>query len=133
RLRRQGVLSVPGPKVIVVGGGTMGLATAWALSARGASVTVLERFHHVHDRGSHGGHTRITRQSYHEGAGYVPLVRRAEAHWVALGDRVGERLLVRTGMVEYGPPDEPEYAAAIAACEKHQVAHEVLSAAEARR
>lgn len=124
---------MPGPKVIIVGGGTMGLAAAWALSSRGARVTVLERFEHVHALGSHGGHTRVTRQSYHEGAGYVPLIRRAEALWVALGDRVQERLLVRTGMVEYGPPGEPEYAAAIEACRANGVEHEVLDAAAARR
>lgn len=58
-----------GPRVIVVGGGTMGLASAWALARRNAKVTVLERFEHVHARGSHGGLTRIIRESYHEGRG----------------------------------------------------------------
>jgi glycine/D-amino acid oxidase-like deaminating enzyme len=95
-----------GPHVIVVGGGTMGLASAWALARRGAKVTVLERFEHVHARGSHGGHTRIIRESYHEGAGYVPLVREAARLWDELSERTGDPLLVRTGMVEVGPPDD---------------------------
>ncbi|MDC0675847.1 N-methyl-L-tryptophan oxidase [Nannocystis radixulma] len=122
-----------GPKVIVIGGGTMGSATAWALAARGAEVTVLERFSHVHEYGSHSGFTRIIRESYHEGAGYVPLVRRADALWQAVGERVGERLLVRTGMVEFGPESDPEYQGAIAACRAAEVAHELMDAAEARR
>ena len=122
-----------GPRTIVVGGGTMGLAAAWALARRGARVTVLERFSHVHDRGSHSGFTRIIRESYHEGAGYVPLVRRADALWRELGERVGEALLIRTGMFECGPPGEPGYEATLAACREAEVEHELLTAAEARR
>lgn len=121
------------PRVIVIGGGTMGLASAWALARRGARVTVLERFEQVHTRGSHGGHTRIIRESYHEGAGYVPLVREAARLWGELSERTGERLLVRTGMVELGPPDAPDYVATIAANRASEVVHREYEAAEARR
>ena len=44
---------------IVIGGGTMGTAAAWALARRGMRTLVLEQFQHVHDQGSHGGETRI--------------------------------------------------------------------------
>lgn len=121
------------PKIVVVGGGTMGLAAAWALARRGAQVTVLERFSHIHGYGSHSGFTRVIRESYHEGAGYVPLVRQADALWRALGERAGETLLVRTGMVECGPADDPEFLRAVEACRVAGVAHEVMDAAEARR
>lgn len=121
------------PRVIVVGGGTMGLASAWALARRGARVTVLERFGHVHAYGSHGGHTRIIRESYHEGAGYVPIVREAARLWEGLGERAGERLLVRTGMIDIGPPDHPELRAAIEACEVSGTEYAMFDAAEARR
>jgi monomeric sarcosine oxidase len=110
----------------------MGLAAAWALARRGHDVQVLERFGHVHDQGSHGGATRIIRQAYHEGSGYVPLVRAAEAAWEALGARRGETLLVRTGLVEFGPPDAPDLRAALAACRESGVEHEVVAAADAR-
>lgn len=123
---------MPAPRVIVIGGGTMGLASAWALARRGAHVTVLERHGHVHELGSHGGHTRIIRESYHEGAGYVPLVRAAARLWDELSDRTGERLLVRTGMLELGPPDDPGYVATLAANVASEVAHTRHSAAEAR-
>jgi glycine/D-amino acid oxidase-like deaminating enzyme len=100
-------------------------------AARGAKVTVLERFEHVHARGSHGGHTRIIRESYHEGASYVPLVREAARLWDELSERTGEPLLVRTGMVEVGPPDDPGLCGAIAAC--GQRGRTSVEAAEARR
>ena len=110
----------------------MGLACAWALARGGAQVTVLERFGHVHSLGSHGGHTRIIRESYHEGANYVPMVRRAAQLWEELSKRVGDRLLVRTGMVEIGAPEDPLYRATIAANVASEVAFTELEAAQAR-
>jgi glycine/D-amino acid oxidase-like deaminating enzyme len=53
-------------KVAVVGAGVMGCATAWALSERGAEVTVHEQFALDHDRGSSHGRTRIFRIAYPE-------------------------------------------------------------------
>lgn len=126
--------SVSGPpRVIVVGGGTMGLASAWALARRGAAVTVLERFGHVHDHGSHSGYTRIIRQAYHEGSSYVPLVQQADREWVALGQRVGQSLLQRTGLLLFGPPDDPELRAAIDTCRACALPHELVSGDEANR
>jgi monomeric sarcosine oxidase len=119
--------------VIVVGGGTMGLASAWALARAGAAVTVLERFAHHHERGSHSGYTRVIRQAYHEGESYVPLVQEADRAWVELGARSGRELLVRTGMLELGPELDPELQRSVAACVKHGVAHVRHDARELRR
>jgi monomeric sarcosine oxidase len=101
----------------------MGLASAWAFARAGVPVTVLEQFTHVHDRGSHTGLTRIIRQAYHEGEYYVPLVQRADALWTELAARTGKRLLDRTGLLELGPDDDPEFHKSIEACEIHGVAH----------
>ena len=122
------------PKVLVIGGGTMGLASAWALARRGYAVELFEQFGHVHDRGSHGGYTRIIRHAYHEGSDYVGLVSRADREWVGLGERVGETLLVRCGLLEFGPAEDPEFVAARAALREHAIAHELLEprAAQAR-
>ena len=51
-------------RVAVVGAGVMGCATAWALSKRGAEVTLHEQFALDHDRGSSHGRTRIFRVAY---------------------------------------------------------------------
>lgn len=114
--------------VIVVGGGTMGLGTAWALARRGVAVTVLERFDHAHDLGSHGGYTRIIRQAYHEGEHYVPLVQRADQLWVELGARRGRVLLERTGLLELGPTSDVAFQESIAACERYGVARDLYDA-----
>jgi len=108
----------------------MGLASAWALARAGVRVTVLERFTHVHEHGSHSGLTRIIRQAYHEGEYYVPLVQRADALWTELGARTGKRLLERTGLLELGPDDDSEFHKSIEACEIHRVAHTRHDAAE---
>lgn len=79
--------------VIIVGGGTMGTAAAWASAKRGVRALVLEQFQHVHTKGSHGGHTRVIRHAYAEGAHYVPLVLRADALWQELDAESGQRLL----------------------------------------
>lgn len=119
-------------KVAIVGGGTMGLAAAWALARQGCEVDVFERFGHVHARGSHGGHTRIIRHAYHEGSDYVDLVSRADREWTALGQRTRSSLLIRCGLLEFGPDDDPEFAAAQVALREHGIAHELLDAGRAR-
>lgn len=119
------------PHVIVVGGGTAGLASAWTLAERGAKVTVLDPREAPHDDGSHSGFTRVTRHAYHEGTSYVPLVREADDMWCALESSPGE-LLVRTGMIEFGAPDDADFVAAVNACNACGVEHQMLTASELR-
>ncbi|MFO7567521.1 MAG: N-methyl-L-tryptophan oxidase [Enhygromyxa sp.] len=118
-------------KVAIVGGGTMGLAAAWALARRGCAVELFERFGHVHAQGSHGGHTRIIRHAYHEGSDYVELVSRADREWTALAERTQSSLLIRCGLLEFGPGDQPEFKAARAALGEHGIRHELLDATPA--
>lgn len=128
----MGVTTSP-PRVIVIGGGTMGLAAAAALARRGAEVVVLERHTILHDLGSHGGYTRVTRQAYHEGSPYVPLVREAEAEWARLEAAHGEAVLCRVGLVEAGDPADPDLQGVLAACRDHGLEHTIDDAATARR
>ena len=67
-------------KVAVVGAGVMGCATAWALSERGADVTVHEQFGLDHDRGSSHGRTRIFRVAYPEPY-WIRFAQQAYAGW----------------------------------------------------
>ena len=70
--------------VIVAGLGGVGSAAAYHLAARGKRVLGLEQYTPAHDRGSSHGSSRIIRQAYNEGPGYVPLVLRSYELWEQL-------------------------------------------------
>jgi sarcosine oxidase len=85
-------------KVAVVGAGVMGCATAWALSERGAEVTVHEQFALDHDRGSSHGRTRIFRIAYPD-AQWIRFAQEAYAGWRELDPDI----LGLYGLVELAP------------------------------
>ena len=116
--------------VIVLGGGTMGTAAAWALGKRGLKTLLLEQFHHVHDQGSHGGETRVIRHAYAESPEYVPLVRRADQLWQELQTSVGEQVLVRCGGLELAAPGFAHARAARASADAHGLSYEWLTPEE---
>ncbi|MFH8755136.1 FAD-dependent oxidoreductase [Streptomyces atroolivaceus] len=91
-------------RVLVVGGGLMGAAAAWRLSARGHRVTVLERFGPGHDRGSSYGTSRIFRVAYPEPS-YTELALRALPLWRRLEEESGQSVLTLTGAVDHGSPE----------------------------
>jgi monomeric sarcosine oxidase len=119
--------------VIVLGGGTMGSAAAWALAKRGVSALVIEQFGHVHERGSHGGHTRIFRHAYSEGADYVPLMQRADQLWCELGEELGLDIVHRAGILEMDSPGTTHSHHARDAARKHGITYEWLNADEIRQ
>lgn len=89
----------------VVGLGVMGSAAARELSRRGHRTVGLDRFSPRHERGSSHGESRLARMAYHEGAHYVPLLRRAYSGWRALEGQGSDRLFLRTGGLVIGPPE----------------------------
>lgn len=118
---------------IVIGGGTMGSAAAWELGKRGLKALVLEQFDHVHDRGAHGGKTRVFRHAYAESPDYVPLVRRADALFQELEAETGDRVLVRCGGLEMAAPGYTHARDARRSADQHGIAYEWLTPDEGRR
>lgn len=88
---------------IVVGGGAMGLATAWQLATRGVRVLVLEQFTRGHRRGASHGATRNLNNAYAE-EHYLDLFDEAFDLWRALERDSAERLLTLCGLVTHGDP-----------------------------
>lgn len=88
-------------RIIVVGGGVMGLATAWQLVRRGERPIVLERFARGHHEGASHGETRNFNNAYGD-AHYLDLLVRAREGWDALGEVEGEPLLRLHGLVSHG-------------------------------
>ena len=119
--------------VIVIGGGTMGTAAAWALAKRGVRALVIEQFGHVHSLGSHSGKTRIIRHAYAESPDYVPLVARAEELWLRLQDEQGTQLHVPTGGLDLARPGFRWAQSAREAAIVHHLPYEWLDGAEIRR
>jgi monomeric sarcosine oxidase len=116
-------------KVTVVGAGVMGCAAAWALTERGADVTVLEQFELGHARGSSHGRTRIVRVAYPE-PGWVRLAEEAMRGWRELEAQSGQALLGLYGLVEIASSPELTSAAALDAC---GLGYRLLDGEEARR
>jgi sarcosine oxidase len=122
-----------GVDVVVVGGGAVGLASAWEVARRGRSVTVLERFGAGHDRGGSAGAERQWRIQYSQER-WARLALAALPLWEGLESAAGVRLLHRTGSLWFGragvATSEGELRAAGAVLERLGVRHEWLSAAE---
>jgi sarcosine oxidase len=118
--------------VIVVGLGSIGSAAAHTLAARGLRVLGLETFGPAHDQGSAHGGTRIVRQAYFEGPGYVPLLRAAFDGWWELQEQSGRDLIRLCGGIYISDPDGVIFKSSLEAALAHGLPHEVLGAAEMR-
>lgn len=114
-------------EVAVIGGGVMGLATAWELTRRGLRPTVLERFSRGHHEGASHGATRNFNNAYDQ-AHYLDLLVRAREGWDALDAVGGEPLLRLHGLVTHGAADLASIAARLG---ERGIHAEMLSAAEA--
>jgi sarcosine oxidase len=113
--------------VVVVGGGAMGLATAWELARRGHRPLVLERFARGHREGASHGATRNFNNAYAEDH-YLDLLQRSREGWDALGDVDGAPLLRLHGLVTHGQTDLTGIAARLT---ERGIAASMLSTAEA--
>jgi sarcosine oxidase len=103
--------------VAIVGGGPMGTAAARALSARGRSVILFERFTLGHGNGSAAGTTRNVRLTYHDPV-YVRMARHAFEAWRALEADAGVELLRVVGGLDVGDATDTAAAALAAAGER---------------
>jgi sarcosine oxidase len=105
--------------VAIVGGGPMGTAAARALSARGRSVILFERFTFGHAKGSAAGTTRNVRLTYHDPL-YVRMARQAFEAWRALEADAGAELLRVVGGLDVGDATDTAAAALGAAGERFE-------------
>ncbi len=92
---------------IVAGAGSMGAAACYELAQRGQRVLGIEQFSIPHEKGSHGGQSRIIRKAYFEHPDYVPLLQRAYEKWEMLESASGEKVYFETGLLYLGPANHP--------------------------
>ena len=90
--------------VIVVGGGVVGVSTAYVLAGRGKRVLLLERYAPAHEHGSSHGDSRMIRFDYEENV-YVEMAARAFRAWEDLAKRLGRPVFRQTGICNLAPAD----------------------------
>jgi sarcosine oxidase len=76
---------------------------------------------------------RVFRTAYFEHADYVPLLKRAQTLWRAMGDKAGSPLLLETGVLYGGPAGSPLITGSLASARQHGLAIEELAADEVAR
>src|SRR5438552_13656142 len=105
---------------IVIGLGGLGSAAVYWLSRRVAKDLLgVEQFELGHVRGESQDHSRIIRKTYHT-VPYVRFAEQAYAAWDVLEKDCGEQLVMRTGELNFWPPEtslrEDDYTRSMAAC-----------------
>jgi glycine/D-amino acid oxidase-like deaminating enzyme len=84
-------------KVIIVGGGIMGLSVAWGLSRAGHSVELFEQGALPNPLASSMDEHRLIRHPYGDHKGYACMIDDAYAAWDLLWSDIGQRLYTPTG------------------------------------
>jgi sarcosine oxidase len=118
---------------IVIGCGSMGIATCSFLASRGCQVLGLDQFSVPHESGSHTGQSRIIRKAYFEHPDYVPLLERAYRNWDDIERETGATLYYQTGIVYFGKASHPTMAGIKNSAHQFQIPVEHLSGAETKK
>jgi glycine/D-amino acid oxidase-like deaminating enzyme len=84
-------------KTIIVGGGVMGLATAWGLSREGYTVELFEQGDLPNPLASSMDEHRLIRHPYGDHLGYARMIDEAYAAWELLWRDLGQCLYAATG------------------------------------
>lgn len=116
--------------VIVVGAGAIGCASARALALADRDVVLLEQGNFPNPRATSYGTSRIFRLAYHEGVTYIPLLEYSLDVWQQLSAAAERDLFYTTGSLTIGPTDGESFTNARETCRHHDIAHEVLDAAD---
>jgi glycine/D-amino acid oxidase-like deaminating enzyme len=84
-------------KTIIVGGGIMGLSTAWGLAREGHEVELFEQGPLPNPLASSVDQHRLIRHPYGDHAGYARMIDEAFVAWDLLWGDLGQRLYASTG------------------------------------
>lgn len=118
--------------VVVIGGGPMGLASAYHCAKRGKSVLVLERFNYFNQSGSSNDLVRMYRTMYTEDY-MADLAYDSLQIWKDLEKDAGEALIWMSGLLNFGDPSytsgpEGNLMAPIPNMERLGLPYEILTA-----
>lgn len=119
-------------KVIIIGGGVMGSATAYYLSKYlGKDVLLLEQYDLLHRRGSSHGDSRIIRKTYPQ-EHYTELMSDAYELW-ALAEKEAEmRVFTKTGGLDISQRDNRQIRQLLQSADKCNVPTRVMTPAQVK-
>lgn len=89
--------------IVIVGAGSIGMATGYYLAKMGVNVLMIDANDPPHDKGSHGGDTRLIRHAYGEGRSYTPLALKSQMLWNQLQIQTHREIFKQTGVLNIGP------------------------------
>jgi sarcosine oxidase/L-pipecolate oxidase len=120
--------------VIVVGGGPIGLATAYDCAREGSSVLVLEQYNFFNQSGSSNDLVRMFRTMYTQDF-MADLAKESIGVWGELERDCAEQLILMSGLLNFGDPNyqsgpEGNLTAPIKNLERLGMAYRMLTAAE---
>jgi sarcosine oxidase/L-pipecolate oxidase len=120
--------------VIVVGGGPIGLATAYDCARAGSSVLVLEQYNFFNQSGSSNDLVRMFRTMYTQDF-MADLAKESIGVWGELERDCAEQLILMSGLLNFGDPNyqsgpEGNLTAPIKNLERLGMAYRMLTAAE---
>ena len=114
-------------RVIVIGGGIMGLSTALALCRKDHSVTIFEQNSIPNPMGSSVDHHRLIRHPYGEMGGYARMVAPAMAAWERLWTDLGRAYYCETGTLILARENLKWAEASLSDMDALGIEHELLS------
>jgi glycine/D-amino acid oxidase-like deaminating enzyme len=120
-------------RVTVIGGGIMGLSTAWALDRQGHQVCLLEQGPLPNPAGSSCDQHRAIRHAYGTETGYARLVADAFPAWERMARDLGRRIYHRTGLIAFDRPGGTWARDSAAVLHRLGLPHRLLDPAEAAR
>ena len=121
---------MPGRRLTVIGGGVMGLMTAYYAAPMASAVTVLEKSSVGDPATASFGLTRSVRSDYRD-AGYARLASEARRLWLEFQQEAGERLLIDCGCLNLAKRTVTPDLAATYGAQSHAVQEQLRLRSEA--
>ncbi len=121
---------MPGRRLTVIGGGVMGLMTAYYAAPMASAVTVLEKSSVGDPATASFGLTRSVRSDYRD-AGYARLASEARRLWLEFQQEAGEQLLIGCGCLNLAKRTVTPDLAATYGAQSHAVLEQLRLRSEA--
>jgi N-methyl-L-tryptophan oxidase len=120
-------------EVIVIGAGSMGMSAGYYLAKRGIRTLMIDSYDPPHENGSHHGEPRLIRHAYSGGKSYINLALEADRLWRELEAASGQKLLVRSGVLNMADRSAGKFITRLSGCTEAGVQVEMLDASEVHR